>query len=196
VEPGAGQRAHPVRSVPQRSQLVRRAHALVNGVPQGIEAAIADLENPDNYQIPSLLDNPTLAPLVDAAFTSGLIDTLAPTSLQLTQALLGGSFPVSDATLLSPPADLINDLTSTLSADYATLLPIEDTINALTTALPAFDASLFTDQLEAGNLLGAIGDPIAADVALIPFALFLGAGPIVDAVEGTLLNIVDLIEVA
>jgi hypothetical protein len=98
--------------------------ALVNGVPQGIQAAIADLESPDNYQIPSLLDNPTLAPL----------------------------------------------------------LPIEDTINALTTALPAFDASLFTDQLEAGNLLGAIGDPIAADVALI-----------VDAVEGTLLNIVDLI---
>ena len=42
--------------------------------------AIADLENPDNYQIPSLLDNPTLAPLVDAAFTSGLIDTLQPTS--------------------------------------------------------------------------------------------------------------------
>ena len=30
--------------------------ALLNGVPQGIEAAIADLENPDNYQIPSLLD--------------------------------------------------------------------------------------------------------------------------------------------
>jgi PE-PPE domain len=33
--------------------------ALVNGVPQGIEAAIADLDNPDNYQITSLLDNPT-----------------------------------------------------------------------------------------------------------------------------------------
>ena len=158
-------------------------------MPQGIQAAIADLENPDNYQIPSLLDNPTLAPLVDAAFTSGLIDTLQPTSLELTQALLGGSFPVSDATLLSPPADLA----STLSADYAALLPIADTINALTTSLPAFDASLFSDQLGAGDLLGAIGDPIAADVALIPFALFLGAGPITDAVEGTLLNIADLI---
>ncbi|MBV8178735.1 MAG: PE-PPE domain-containing protein [Mycobacterium sp.] len=167
--------------------------ALVNGVPQGIQAAIADLENPDNYQIPSLLDNPTLAPLVDAASSSGLIDTLQPTSLELTQALLGGSFPVSDATLLSPPADLVNDLASTLSADYAALLPIADTINALTTSLPAFDASLFSDQLGAGDLLGAIGDPIAADVALIPFALFLGAGPITDAVEGTLLNIADLI---
>jgi PE-PPE domain len=169
------------------------ATALINGVPQGIQAAIADLENPDNYQIPPLLDNPTLSPLVEAAYTSGLIDTLQPTSLELTQALLGGSFPVSDATLLSPPADIINDLTSTISADYAALLPIADTINALTTTLPAFDASLFVDQLEAGNLLGAIGDPIAADVALVPFAIFLGAGPIIDAVEGTLLNFADLI---
>jgi hypothetical protein len=167
--------------------------ALVNGVPQGIQAAIADLENPDNYQITSLLDNPTLAPLVDAAYTSGLIDTLQPTSEQLTEALLGGSFPVSDATLLSPPADIVNDISSTLSADYGSLLPIADTINALDTSLPAFDASLVVDDLEAGNLLNAIGDPIAADVALIPFALFLGAGRISDAVEGTVLNLVNLI---
>jgi hypothetical protein len=162
-------------------------------VPQGIQAAVADLEDPANYQLPSLLDNPTLAPLVDAAYTSGLIDTLQPTSLELTQALLGGSFPLSDATLLSPPADLINDFTSTLSADYAALLPIADTVNALTTSLPAFDAALFIDQLDAGNLLGAIGDPIAANVALIPFAIFLGVGPITDAFEGTLLNIAGLI---
>jgi hypothetical protein len=59
--------------------------------------------------------------------------------------------------------------------------------------LPAFDASLFTDQLDAGNLLGDIGDPIAADIALIPFAIFLGGGPLTDAVEGTLFNIADLI---
>ncbi len=55
---------------------------------------------------------------VDAAFTSGLIDTLQPTPAQLTQALLGGNFPLSDATLLSPPTDLVNDFTSTISADY------------------------------------------------------------------------------
>ena len=169
------------------------ATALVNGVSQGIQAAVTDLENPDNYQIPSLLDNPTLAALVDAAYTSGLIDTLQPTSQELTQALLGGSFPLSDATLLSPPADIVNDLSATLSADYSALLPIADTVNALTTSLPAFDVSVFLDQLEAGNLVGAIGDPIAADVALVPFALFLGLGPIADAVQGTLLNIAGLI---
>jgi len=130
---------------------------------------------------------------VDAAYTSGLIDTLQPTSQELTQALLGGSFPLSDATLLSPPPDIINDLSATLSADYAALLPIADTVNALTTSLPSFDVSVFLDQLEAGNLIGAIGDPIAADVALVPFALFLGLGPLADAVEGTLLNIMGLI---
>jgi hypothetical protein len=134
-----------------------------------------------------------LAPLVDAAHTSGLIDTLQPTAEQLTPALLGGDFPLSDATLLSPVTDLVNDFTTTISADYGALLPIADTINALTTTLPAYDASLSVDQLEAGNLLAAIGDPIAADVALIPFAIFLGAGPIMDAVEGTLLNIAGLI---
>lgn len=80
-----------------------------------------------------------------------------------------------------------------ISADEAALLPIADTINALTTTLPAYDASLFVDQLEARNLLSAIGDPIAADVALVPFAVFLGAGPLTDAIEGTLLNLVNLI---
>lgn len=72
-------------------------------------------------------------------------------------------------------------------------MPIADTVNAVPTSLPAFDVGTFVDQLEAGNLIGAIGDPVAADIALVPFALFLGLGPIVDAVEGTLLNITGLI---
>jgi len=33
----------------------------------------------------------------------------------------------------------------------------------------------------------------AADVTLIPFALFLGAGPISDALQGTVLNPINLI---
>lgn len=37
------------------------------------------------------------------------------------------------------------------------------------------------DGLEAGNLLAAIGDPIAADVALVPFALGFGALPLLEA---------------
>jgi hypothetical protein len=103
--------------------------ALENGAQQGIQAAIGDLENPDNYQITPLLDNPSLSALVDAAYTSGLTDTLQPSPLELTQAELSAAgFPISDATLLSPPTDIINDFTSTVSADYAALLPIADTI--------------------------------------------------------------------
>jgi hypothetical protein len=83
---------------------------------------------------------------------------------------------VSDATVLSPWADLVNDFTSTLSGDYAFVLPIEDTINALETSLPAFDTSVLVDELEAGHVLAAIGDPIAADFALIPFALSWAPG--------------------
>jgi hypothetical protein len=167
--------------------------ALVNGVPHGIQAAVAGLENPADYQIPSLLDNPTLTPLIDAAYTSGLIDTLQPTPQELTQALLGGDFPLSDVTLASPLSAIVNDLSASLSADYAALVPIPDTLNALTTTLPAYDANLFTDQLEAGNLLGALGDPIAADLALVPFALVLGSGALANAIQGTLVNLAGLI---
>jgi hypothetical protein len=56
--------------------------------------------------------------------------------------------------------------------------PLTDIITDLSGTLPADYAALL---------------PIAADVALVPFALFLGLGPTADAVEGTLLNITGLI---
>jgi hypothetical protein len=43
-------------------------------------------------------------------------------------------------------------------------------------------------------LLGAVGDPIAADLALVPFAFGYGAvAPVLEAAAGTLINLVDLI---
>src|ERR1700760_2551874 len=104
------------------------------------------------------------------------------------------NYPISDATLLSSPTDILNDLTGTVAADYAALLPIADTVNALLTSLPAYDASMFLDQLEAGNLISAIGDPIAADVVMVPFLILLGAAaPVAEATAGTFVNLVDLI---
>ncbi|MCV7260372.1 PE-PPE domain-containing protein [Mycobacterium shimoidei] len=167
--------------------------ALVNGVQEGVEAAINDLANPENYQITPILDNPVLAPLVEAAYISGLTDTLQPTLEELSQALLGSnSFPITDATLSSPPIDIINALTATFSADYAALLPLADMVTALTTTLPAYNTGIFLDRLEAGDLLGAIGDPIAADTALVPFAIALGTSQIGSAIQGTLLNLMTL----
>jgi hypothetical protein len=173
--------------------------AMTNGLQQGISTAIQDLESPANYQIIPLDENPSLTTLLTGAFNTGLIDTLHPSlaqGFQLLKEALGeaANFPISDATLLSPPADILNDLSGTLAADYGTLLPIADTIDALLTSLPAYDLNMISNQLEAGNLLGAIGDPIAADVVMVPFLILLGvAAPIAEATAGTLVNLADLI---
>jgi PE-PPE domain len=173
--------------------------ALSNGLQQGISTAIQDLESPDNYQITPLVDNPSLSTLLTGAVNTGLTDTLHPSLAQLVQILkdaLGeaANYPISDATLLSSPSDILNDLAGTVAADYGTLLPIADTVDALLTSLPAYDASMFVDQLEAGNLINAVADPIAADVVMIPFLILLGtAVPVAEATAGTLVNLADLI---
>jgi hypothetical protein len=173
--------------------------ALSNGFEQGINTAIQDLENPATYQITPLDDNPSLATLLMSAVNTGLSDTLHPTLAQGLEILKEGlseaaNYPISDATLLSSPTDLLDDLTDTVSADYATLLPIADTVNALLTSLPEYDANIIVDQLEDGNIVNAIGDPIAADLVMIPFILLLGtAAPIAESTAGTLVNLVDLI---
>jgi hypothetical protein len=173
--------------------------ALSNGLQQGISTAIQDLESPDNYQIMPLQDNPSLSTLLTGAYNTGLTDTLQPSVTQLVQILkeaLGGAanYPVSDATLLSSPTDILNDLTGTVAADYGTLVPIADTLNALLSSLPAYDVNMFVDQLEAGNLINAIGDPIAADVVMLPFLILYGtAAPVAEAIAGTLVNLADLV---
>jgi hypothetical protein len=101
-------------------------------------------------------------------------------------------FPVSDVTLSSPPADIINDISATLSYDYASLLPVADAINVLLTSLPAYDANIVTDQLDAGNFLNAILDPMSANTALVPYDVLLGAGSALFAALGTVENLIQL----
>ena len=62
--------------------------------------------------------------------------------------------------------DFVNAISSAASTLYSTLLPTADIVNALLTSIPAYEASLFTDNLASGDLLDAIGLPIAADTAL------------------------------
>jgi PE-PPE domain len=62
--------------------------------------------------------------------------------------------------------DLVNAISSATSAAYSTLLPLADIVNSLVTSLPAYDLSLFTDNLSNGDLLDAIGLPIAADTGI------------------------------
>jgi hypothetical protein len=70
--------------------------------------------------------------------------------------------------------DLVNAISSAASAAYSTLLPLADIGNALLTSLPAYDLSLFADNLSNGDLLDAIGLPIAADTGM--GTLFAGFG--------------------
>jgi len=162
--------------------------ALSNGLQQGITDALNDIQNPISYQdqIAPFL------PFVNAVSTIGL----APENPSFTEFLDGFltllGFPVSDVTLSSPPADIINDISATVSNEYSSTLAFADAINVLLTSLPAYDANIFTDQIDAGNYLGAILDPIAADTALVPYDLILGVAQPLVATLGTAVNVAEL----
>src|SRR5699024_7041077 len=111
-----------------------------------------------------------------------------PTLLQIFQEIIS----LSGA---SAPSDgVIGDLTAAISAVQTAVLPIEKTIDTLLTTLPAYDAAILIDQLEHGDLLHAIADPIAADAGLIPIALTIGVlAPLTTATEDVIGDLANLI---
>ena len=162
--------------------------ALSNGWQQGVTDALHDLQSPLSY--PDQVA--PLQPFADSLYTFGVAPE-NPSFTDVVDALLSAAgFPVSDVTLSSSPTDIINDISATLSYDYSSLLPIADAINAALTSLPAYDANIATDQLDAGNLLGAILDPTSANTALVPFDLFYGAETPLFAALGTVVNLTEL----
>jgi PE-PPE domain len=97
-----------------------------------------------------------------SAWTSLLEPTSSEQSLTELLSTLGTVAANPAATL----TDLVSAISSAASAAYSTLLPLADIGNALLTSLPAYDLSLFTDNLSNGDLLDAIGLPIAADTGM------------------------------
>jgi hypothetical protein len=81
--------------------------------------------------------------------------------------LLSAFSPVSVADDLY---NAVNALSGAASDAYSTMLYTADVGNALLTSLPAYDLTLFAAGLQSGNLLEAIGQPIATDTYLIPLA--------------------------
>jgi hypothetical protein len=162
--------------------------ALSNGWQKGVTDALHDLQHPVSYQDQVA----PLLPVANALYTSGY----SPENPSFTDVVDGflkfAGFPVSDVTLSSPPTDIINDISATLSYDYSSLLPLADSINAFLTSLPAYDANIFTSQLDAGNLLGAVLDPMSANTALDPYNLLLGADSALFAALGTAVNLTQL----
>ena len=157
--------------------------ALAQGIPEGVHNAISDL------QTGQLTNYSSLRGLIDAAYTFGLTPSEHPTLSQLLGAVAtfyNADVPVTPITLTSSPADIVNTLTSVASTDVSTVLPAVDTALAIGASAPTYDASLFLSNLATGNLLAAVGDPIAADVALLPFLIvFSGVLPVGEALATT-----------
>jgi hypothetical protein len=104
------------------------------------------------------------------AWTSLLEPTSSEQSLTELLSTLGTVAANPAATL----TDLVNAISSAASTAYSVLLPLADIGNALLTSLPAYDLSLFTDNLSNGDLLDAFGLPIAANTGME--TLFAGFG--------------------
>jgi PE-PPE domain len=162
--------------------------ALSNGWQQGVTDALHDLQSPVSYQDQVA----PLQPFADALYTIGV----APENPSFTDVVDGflkdAGFPLSDVTLSSSPTDITDDINSTLSYDYSSLTPLEEAISAALTGLPAYDASIVTDQLQAGNLLDAVLDPLSANTALAPYDLLVGAEVPLFAALGTFVNLAEL----
>jgi hypothetical protein len=162
--------------------------ALSNGWQQGVTDALNDLQHPISYQDQVA----PLQPFEDALHTIGV----APENPSFTDVVDGlfkdFGFPVSDVTLSSSPTDIVNDINATLSYDYSSLSPLEDAIKAALTGLPTYDANIVTDQIQAGNFLDAILDPMSANTALAPYDLLVGAEVPLFAALGTAVNLAEL----
>jgi hypothetical protein len=144
--------ATPFELFPPLSDFEQLPGLLVSGTEQGIQNFIGDFTGTG--------PNP-----VTLGSVSSLTSLLDPSS-GMTSAL---------SALASDPAfslsDIINALSSAASTLYGTLLPTADMVNALLTSLPAYDVSIFLDNLS--DPINAIGLPIAADTALITGGAFV-----------------------
>jgi hypothetical protein len=133
---------------------------LATGTQQGISQFIADLPS-----LPSEL----------AAF---LDPTTLPARLASVLETIGVGASLNILSGETPPATPIEALTSVLSNISFANSATENIAHSLFITLPAYDANLFTEALQSGDLLGAIGNPIAAE---------LGMGTVLGYVEATVL---------
>jgi hypothetical protein len=156
-------------------------NALAQGIPEGFSKAVADI------QAGQWTDYSSLQTLLDAAHTFGLTPSDTPTLSELLGAAatyFNGDVPINPIDY-SSLTDIVNGLTNVVSTDVSTVFPLFDTVLALGVSLPNYDISLFEQGLEAGNLLAAIGDPIAADIGILPLPVGLDLAVLGEALATT-----------
>ncbi|MDT5146570.1 MAG: hypothetical protein QOC58_1215 [Mycobacterium sp.] len=156
--------ATPFGFLPPLSDTTALGPALANGFQQGIAAAARDLLAQGTPQLPSLSDlSQTLA-----SVSSGTGPLALPTGPpSITDVLVG---------LQAANSQIVGTATTDLSTAYATLLPTADITTAVVVSLPSYDVNLFlggisqmVDGQPLSGLINAFGNPVAADVGLLPF---------------------------
>jgi hypothetical protein len=143
--------ATPFGLFPSLSDIEMMPGLLASGAEQGIENFIGDFTGSGPNSVDLSLNS--LTSLMDSS--SGTTSALPDLSTALANF-------ASDPAL--PLTDFVDTLSSVISTAYGTLLPTADIADAFLTALPAYDASLFLDNLS--DPINAIGLPIAADMGL------------------------------
>ncbi len=136
---------------------------LASGTEKGLQNFIGDLTGTGPNPV-VMLSLGSLTSLLDpSSGTNALADLQAALS-----ATANGP-----ASLVTGFANAVNRLSEAVSTTYGTLLPTADFASAPLTSVPAYDVSLFLDNLS--NPIDAIGLPIAADTGLVtlvaPFEL-------------------------
>jgi hypothetical protein len=143
---------------PDPSNIEMMPGLLLSGAEQGIQDFIGDFTGTGPNPVDLSLDSLTSSTNSTTGTTTDLL-TVIDADL---------------ATVATDPTGALTDLANTISTDlqtaYSTLLPTADILNALLTSLPAYDATLFADNI-GSNAIDAIGLPIAADLGI---GLFLG----------------------
>jgi PE-PPE domain len=144
----------PFGLFPSPSDFQQLPGLLASGTERGIQNFIGDFTGTGPN--PVMLSLGSLTSLLHpSSGTSALADLLA--------ALSGTTN--DPASLVTDFANAGNTLSEAVSTAYGTLLPTADFANALLTSVPAYDVSLFLDNLS--NPIDAIGLPIAADTGLV-----------------------------
>jgi hypothetical protein len=122
-------------------------------------------------------------------FETGGLSALLGSSSETSGSSLSELLTALSSDLSSPEAfsttftDIVNALSGAAATAYSTLVPAANIANALLITLPNYDLTLFLNGLEAGNVVDAIGYPIAADEALIPLAGLIDFAAIANAAQ-------------
>jgi hypothetical protein len=182
--PGPANVTAPFGLLPTNINVSDLVTALGNGAVQGVTNALNDLKSPQ------LFDTSSLSGFLAGLNTFGVTPSNNPTLLQLLAAFATIS---NEGVPVTSSGGIVDTLTNVVSGDLAVGQPIANSALAIGASLPQYDAQLFTSQLQAGNLLNAVGMPIAADAALSLYTLIFGAVfPVVGAAATTVTQLAEL----